>query len=186
METEQRDGQRPRPGGDGVRACGAADGRRGAALAPLALAGGVADRERGYSLYPESEPEPSRGEVAVLTGYVKTVDGEDVSRFGSTFRLPPGCHLVGTPRAWGQTGMIQGAVVVKSGELSFVLPTRAGFTHVVAVEVEPRSTIVGGARVVAQQRGPDGAVPREFAPLAVLDAAAGCRAEAPVRAGVSR
>lgn len=181
MATAQGDGPRSRTDAGRARAGGAGAAGLVARLALLVAAGCVADRERGYPLYPAGEPEPTRAEVAVLTGYVRTVDGEDVSRLGSTFRLLPGCHRVGTPPAWGHTEPTQGAVVVKTGEVSFALPMRAGFTYVVEVEAERRSTLVGGARVVARERGPDGAVTREFAPLTAAQGAASCPAEAPGR-----
>ncbi len=173
MATEQREVRGPRRGG-AIGGGGAAQpAGRAVCLGLVVLAGCAVERERGYPLYPASDPEPTRAEVAVLTGYVRTVDGVDVSRYGSAFPLLPGCHVVGTPCAWGHPESTQRAVVVKTGEVSFALPMRAGYTCVVEVEVEPLRTVSGGARLVASERSPDGAVTRQFPPLGAARGAAG-------------
>ncbi|GEM_PF-1528736 len=181
MATEQREERGPRRGGTSEGGRAPRPVGRAACLGLVLVAACGVERERGYPLYPASDPAPTRAEVAVLTGYVRTVDGVDVSRYGSTFRLLPGCHVVGTPRAWAHTESTQGAVVVKTGEVSFALPMRAGYTYVVEVDVEPLRTVSGGARLIASERSPEGAVTRQFSPLGASPGAASCPAEAPAR-----
>ncbi|MBN2195918.1 MAG: hypothetical protein JW751_24080 [Polyangiaceae bacterium] len=157
-----------------------------APLAALAIGGCNANQSRGYPLYPATGSEPLPEELSRLTGYVKYVDGEDVSRYGSTFRLLPGCHLVRTPRAWGHTESTYGGVVVKTGELAFALPMRAGYTYVIAIETEQTSGLVGKAEVRAYERTASGEATREFSPVRDGAEVAACRAEAPRPSSLER
>src|SRR5258707_12854819 len=49
---------------------------------------------RGVPLYEPSGVPHARGDVAVLIGPIKFVDGKDVALLGSAFELLPGCHVV--------------------------------------------------------------------------------------------
>lgn len=64
----------------------------------VTILGCIAGEGRGYPLYPTTDAGPmAPSRVARLAGYVRFVDGVDVSEHGTTFELLPGCHLVGTP-----------------------------------------------------------------------------------------
>jgi hypothetical protein len=71
------------------------------ALACLAACGAAGQR-RGTPLYPEPAKPLARSEVAVLSGYVAEVDGNDVGEEDvvGSFELLPGCHVVRTPSDW--------------------------------------------------------------------------------------
>jgi hypothetical protein len=73
----------------------------------LAVGGGhlgcIKTQTRGVPLYPQTEPLPDVSRVALLSGYVRSVDGQNVSARGSVFELLPGCHVVRTPESWGRS-----------------------------------------------------------------------------------
>lgn len=172
-----------------------ARGRRGAsgAFVVAALSGACATVEAvGTPLYPPQVPAPGAAEVAVLTGYVRYVDEVRVASRGGTFRLLPGCHLVRTPPSWGRAEGTHGAVVVKTGEIPFALPMRAGHTYVIEVVVDPVATVMVEAELRAVERDPEGTVTRRFTPGATAAALEHCQREAnaggaaPVRAAGAR
>src|SRR5678815_290558 len=93
-----------------------------AVIATLALVTScLTGRPRGHALYPPTFPPPRRDEVAMLTGYVEQVDGQNVTQYGGSFELLPGCHLVVTPAEGGSFTNV-GGVIVKTGHLMFALP----------------------------------------------------------------
>ncbi len=109
----------------------------------LAMAGlGVAclaNQSRGYALYPTADGRPDETEVAQLAGYVRPVDGKDVSASGKRFELLPGCHVIGTPSRWISSAG-SGAVMWATGEWTFALPMKAGYQYAVEIIVPPLVT----------------------------------------------
>ena len=91
----------------------------------------ITGTRRGYPLYPGPELlEEQR--VALLTGYVHDVDGNDVSVHGQSFDLLPGCHVVGTPSKWGTMDSRAG-VVITTGPRKFAIKMKAGYSYVIEV-----------------------------------------------------
>jgi hypothetical protein len=122
------------------------------ALAAFALAAScLTGRTRGYALYPATYPPPQPDETAMLAGYVEIVDGQDVSDHGSTFELLPGCHLVGTPTAWGSFTNA-GGVAVKTGHLTFALPMKPARQYIVAIRTAQLTGPTGSAVVEATEK----------------------------------
>ena len=152
------------------------DNRAGWALiVAVALLGCIAGESRGYPLYATSAGPMDPSRVARLAGYVRFVDGLDVSEHGTTFDLLPGCHLIGTPSRWGSASM-SGGVAVSTGTLTFALPMKAGHQYAVAVE----ASLAGGgpshpAFVRAYERDPSGATKETFAPVSSESDVQRCR-----------
>ncbi len=88
-----------------------------------------------HPLYPESAGQLPPERVARLAGYVRMVDGRDVSHLDGGYLLLAGCHIVVTPNEWGRGDMNSGAVTVRTGPVTFAIPMRAG--HQYTVEVDP-------------------------------------------------
>jgi hypothetical protein len=105
----------------------------------------------------------AREDVARLSGYVRSVDGERVATDGGTFDLLPGCYLIETPSSWTR-GSDQGAVVVTTGRVVFALPMRAGYMYSTDIEVEPMTGPTGFARIVANENDAAGQLVRRVAP----------------------
>ncbi|HZU85184.1 MAG TPA: hypothetical protein VE987_19765, partial [Polyangiaceae bacterium] len=114
----------------------AARGRRIVCSALAALGGAsacfgssscIGGPSRGYALYAAEGRRPDPSEVARLSGYVRFVDGRDVSSYGASFELLPGCHVIGTRSTWGSdvSGSATG-MIVSTGTWTFALPMRAG------------------------------------------------------------
>ena len=143
----------------------------------VTILGCIAGEGRGYPLYPTTGAgpmDPSR--VVRLAGYVRFVDGVDVSEHGTRFELLPGCHLIGTPSRWGSASM-SGGVAVSTGTLTFALPMKAGHQYAVSVE----TSLAGGggptqpAFVRAYERDASGAVTETFAPASSQSDVQRCR-----------
>jgi len=130
----------------------------------LALVTGcLTGSSRGHALYPAIDPPPKQDEVARLTGYVERVDGREVSSFGSSFDLLPGCHIVQTPTEWGTFGGV-GGVVMKTGNLVFPLPMQAAHQYVIAIRTTDTSGPVANAVVEATETDLDGNIIHVFSP----------------------
>lgn len=136
------------------------------AAATLALGGCIAPPP-AYPLYRETAPPLGPRQIAQLRGYVRLVDGRDVSGHGAAFELLPGCQLVGTPSLWSRGGD-KGATVMNTGELTFALPMRAGYRYLVEAGIGQayRSGAVGHGGVVAYELDAGGNTTRTFAPAA--------------------
>lgn len=144
----------------------------------LVLATGcIAGQDPGYPLYPVDPPRASH-EVARLVGYVRFVDGQDVSSLGKAFELLPGCHVVGTPSSWTQGQVNAGATTVQTGRVDFALPMRAGHQYVIEVYVEPMTGPTGRAGVRALERTASGETTHVFVP-ASAQMLASCLAASP-------
>lgn len=88
------------------------------------LAACIAAPTRGHPLY--VSPVPLRtDQVAILAGYVATVDGHDVTGLRPV-ELLPGCHVVTTPITWSKGSPTTGLAVSTTGPLTFVLPMQGG------------------------------------------------------------
>jgi hypothetical protein len=137
-----------------------------AAALALNLSGCIAPTP-AYPLYRETAPPLGPRQIAQLRGYVRLVDGRDVSGHGAAFELLPGCHLVGTPSLWSRGGD-KGATVMNTGELTFALPMRAGYRYLVEAGIGQayRSGAVGHGGVVAYELDAGGNTTRTFAPAA--------------------
>jgi hypothetical protein len=139
-------------------------------LLPFALAAALpsclGSHDRGEPLYPVSGPLPAKDQVAQLGGFVRQVDGKDVTE-GRSFELLPGCHVVVTPKKWGHVDSSgSGGVLVDTGRVTFALVMKPGHTYLIEVQVQMMGGSVGSA--VVQTIEGDGAGNR----VAVLHPAA--------------
>jgi len=135
-------------------------------LAVICLGGCITATRRGYPLYP-NPPLLERQRVAFLTGYVRDVDGNDVSQHGEAFDLLPGCHIVGTPSESGNMDPTEGAVIT-TGPHKFALPMKVGHSYVIEVEAaDPSSGTTesrGTVRLWAREIDEAGKTTRRFSP----------------------
>ena len=141
--------------------------------------GCVQGQEQVYPLYLRTERRLPQAELSRLSGYVRYIDGEDVSSYGSSFELLPGCHLVGTPSQWGKAEPNSGGVAADTGRWVFALPMRAGYQYAIEVNIEQSSGPTGRLRVQAFERDAHGTTTREFPPPLNPDDVRACRREAP-------
>ena len=134
------------------------------AMASLGL-GCLASPSRGYPLYPSSDgARPDESRVAQVDGYVRYVDGADVSPHGESFEVLPGCHIVGTPSTWGDaTTNNTAAVIVPTGKVTFALPMKAGYRYTVKVELGATSGPTGTSVIKAYESDGHGTT-RTFGP----------------------
>jgi hypothetical protein len=135
------------------------------AVASIGL-GCLASPSRGYPLYPSSDgARPDESRVAQLEGYVRYVDGANVSPHGESFEVQPGCHIVGTPSTWGDATMGNtAAVIVTTGKVTFALPMKPGYRYTVRVELGPSSGRNGTAAIEAYESDGRGTTTRTFGP----------------------
>jgi hypothetical protein len=141
--------------------------------------GCVQGQEQYYPLYLRTERRLPQSELARLSGYVRFIDDEDVSPYGRSFELLPGCHLVGTPSQWGKAEPNSGVVTADTGRWVFALPMRAGYQYVIELQLEQMSGPRGRLQVRAFERDSHGTTTREFAPPRNADDVQACRQEAP-------
>lgn len=109
-----------------------------------------------YPLYPKIDAGPGPGKVALLRGPIAIVDGESVSRKGTSFELLPGCHLVALETSVGE-GEAKGNSVLNPPQIIFAFEMRPGYLYTIDAGAE----VTGGARkpqVVALAHAPDGSV----------------------------
>lgn len=160
---------------------------RRVAFARLILAGQVAalltthcieGAPAAYPLYSPTDHPRGPSDVARLIGYVRYVDGQDVSDHGSAFELLPGCHVVGTPSTWGNVNALSGGVVATTGRVTFALPMKAGRQYEVRVEVEAPTGPTGTVRVESYETSARGEVTRRFSPASSADDIERCHQEA--------
>jgi predicted outer membrane repeat protein len=118
----------------------------------LVSTGCIAGSERGYPLYPVADVRPDANAVAHIGGYVRFVDGVDVSAHGTSFEVLPGCHLIGTPSRWGNVTANSGGVIATTGKIDFVLLTRPGQSYTIAVETGVASGPYTSIAVVGYER----------------------------------
>jgi hypothetical protein len=135
--------------------------------------------QRPVSLYPHSDLTLPSERVARLEGYIKTIDGQNVSE-GKSFELLPGCHLLVTPSmfvvpAWPRA---DGAPIgIDTGTLEFAVEMRAGYQY--TVEVEPWST-AASFEVKVHEEDDHGATTRLIPPVSSGRAVAACNESLPV------
>ena len=146
-----------------------------AATFATVVAACIAATPRGYPLYPTGGSITDPSQVSRLVGYVRYVDGDDVSDHGASFELLPGCHFVETPTKWGSLGD-NGGVVATTGKATFALPMKGGYQYAVVVEVESTAGPTGAVRVRAYEHDPGGAVTRTFTPVSSQEEIRRCRA----------
>ena len=134
------------------------------AIASLGL-GCVASSPRGYPLYPSPDgARPDESQVAQLGGYVRYVDGADMSSHGTSFEVLPGCHVVGTPSTWGDATSNTAAVIMTTGRLTFALPMKSGYRYTVRAEVEHMTGPTGTGGIKAYESDGRGTTTRTFGP----------------------
>ena len=138
----------------------------------LTLVGCVESRPR--PLYAPTNPPPHKEEVATLSGYVRYVDGNDVSGMGGLFELLPGCHVVETPSQWG-TGDQGSAAIITTGKVRFAMPMKA--RHAYAVDMGPGLWTKDGVGMAATEKDAAGNLTASFRPASEPEIAA-CRAPA--------
>lgn len=161
-------------------------GPRGvAAYAALVMGFGcITSEPPSYPLYaPIADPAP-RTQVARLSGYVRNIDGRDVSSLGHSFGLLPGCHVVQTPSQWGALGL-DGVVVVSTGVRAFALVVRPGHQYAVRVMAPgPLAWSSGRGQVTADEKDRDGHVTATFEATSNEDDLWACKRTARVIAAV--
>jgi len=136
--------------------------------------------DRGTPLYDTAEP-LQRHQVAVLSGYVRYVDGKEVSALPSPYELLPGCHVVGTPSSWGK-GTQSGAIVAHTGMLQFALPMKAGHRYSIRVQASPMTGPTGPLTIAACESDAERNIVSTFGPVSDAADLAGCgEASAPAR-----
>jgi hypothetical protein len=114
-------------------------------------------------LYGTERGRPDVREVARLAGYVQYVDGRDVSAYGGSFELLPGCHVIGTPSEWGSAKDNTAAVRATTGKQIFALPMKAGCAYDVELEVPEMTGPTGTIAIRAYERDARGEKTRTFA-----------------------
>jgi hypothetical protein len=116
---------------------------------------------RGVPLYEASDVPHARGEVALLLGPIKFVDGKDVGLLGSAFELLPGCHVV---QIGGHAGHVdretRGGWVTSLPSLIYAFQMRAGFTYTIDVALAPElgEGPMSSGRIIARERDAQGRV----------------------------
>lgn len=127
----------------------------------VATGGCIADRASGVPLYPVTGAPLDASRVARLSGYVRYVDDQDVSRRGGVFDLLPGCHLIRTPTSWGKSSNM-GAIVAATPELTFALLMRAGYQYSIELIADTPSGPSGDVDVKAFERDAQGKLVQTF------------------------
>lgn len=135
----------------------------------------IAGSGRGYPLFPMDGPPPDPSTVARLVGYIRYVDGHDVSGHGGSFELLPGCHLVVTPSNWGRGDINSGAVVATTGAVPFVLPMKAGFQYSIEVLIGSVTGPNGSLEIKAFEKTMAGEPARTFSPAKTTGDLEACR-----------
>jgi hypothetical protein len=135
-------------------------------------------RNKVRSLYPDSEPRRPRSEVARLSGYIQVVDGQNVTVDGSggIFELLPGCHVVVTPKRWGEVGS-SGGLVATTGAVPFTLSMKPGYSYSIDMRFGTRSSRTGSLAIVAVETDPQGNVTAETGPAKSEEEVRRCLAE---------
>lgn len=101
----------------------------------LLVAAGCLSQARGARFYDSNQPLRT-DQVAMLDGYVESVDGVDVWSLARPFELLPGCHVVATPERWSR-GSDRGVYVATTGHRVFALPMRPGCSYLVDLHLTP-------------------------------------------------
>lgn len=135
-----------------------------AVLLCAALVGCIASAGQSVALYPDPEHRRAPTEVATLVGDVAIVDGKDVTEYGNSFELLPGCHLVATPSKWGQTGHYE-TMVANIGHVYFAIDMKAGYRYVLRIEIASLTGGGGKLSITAREEQSDGTVTRMFNPV---------------------
>lgn len=91
----------------------------------------VGKGQQPHVLYPV-DAGIGEGEAALLEGHVAEVDGVPVARFGSSFAVAPGCHIVRTRGNWGQSGSTW-AVGATLPQVYFAVPMQPGYRYSVRI-----------------------------------------------------
>jgi hypothetical protein len=102
------------------------------AVASLLLVGCITGTGNARALYPGA-PRPA-GELARLSGPIAAVDGQDVSKYGRSFALLPGCHVVQLAAKTGETSSSGGGGYVTNLP-SAVYAFRMRAEHVYEIDV---------------------------------------------------
>jgi hypothetical protein len=116
---------------------------------------------RGYQLYPGPPADPAA--VARLSGHVQTVDGKNVGRYGHSFELLPGCHVITTPKSWGGVGE-SGGVVANTGAIPYAIRMLAGHSYSIEVKPESGAGSIQNVRILAKEKDASGKVTGSFSP----------------------
>jgi hypothetical protein len=130
---------------------------------------------RGVRLYPGDEEDLAR--VATLLGPIATVDGNDVSKKGTSFELRPGCHVVVNRSEFldHDVALNNGAWQGRMPVWTFAFQMKSGYTY--AVEQKVEATTGGMGRGVVTARAVDGAGnDKVVPPVTSIDEIARCRA----------
>jgi hypothetical protein len=120
------------------------------------LAGCITSGGKPHLLYP-GEPRPP-GEVARLFGPIGTVDGQDVAKYGKSFALLPGCHVVKLAAKTGEINTLgNGGYVVNLPPAVYVFPMQAQHSYEIQVQLEGGGSPTGRVVIRAWDRDANGA-----------------------------
>jgi hypothetical protein len=129
-------------------------------LLPACITGGG----RSHQLYPGDARPPA--EVARLIGPIGAVDGQDVSKFGKSFALLPGCHVVKLAEKTGEISeMGSGGYVASLPAALYAFRMQARHTYEIQVQLDGNAPPVGRITIRAWDRAPDG-LSVEISPVA--------------------
>jgi len=130
---------------------------------------------RGFPLYDASGEALPRERVALLTGDIQVIDGQNVSALGRWFELLPGCHVVTTSPEWQvRVESSASGILPPNGQLTYAMNMKAGYRY----EIQPRLWQLRRSQfliISAYEKDPGGAVMREFVPAMSETDLAGCQ-----------
>jgi len=131
---------------------------RASALAALLLCACITGGGHPHPLYPDPETPRPAGEVARLSGPVATVDDQDVSKFGKSFALLPGCHVVKLAAKTGTTsGDGRGGYVTSLPPTVYAFRMQAQHAYEIDVRFDGRGgPTVGNVTIQAWDRDANG------------------------------
>jgi hypothetical protein len=122
----------------------------------LLVAGCIVSGGHPHPLYP-GDPRPP-AEIARLFGPIGAVDGQDVSHFGKSFSLLPGCHVVKLAQKTGEINTLgSGGYVASLPDVTYAFRMRPAHTYEIEIQTDPSSGPIGEIRIRAWERDANGA-----------------------------
>ncbi|MGC4066438.1 MAG: hypothetical protein QM784_17760 [Polyangiaceae bacterium] len=135
--------------------------RCAAVIAALLHCSCVTSTPQTHRFYVGAQRPPTT--VARLSGYVRYIDGVDVSKLSGQFELLPGCHVVHTPPHWSR-GDSTGAVVANTGVIPFAIPMRPHHSYVIVVDGATPTGPMSRFVIRAEERDSRGMLTSTFGP----------------------
>jgi hypothetical protein len=131
---------------------------------------------RGFPLYARSGEPLAREQVALLTGDVQLIDGQNVSGLGRWFELLPGCHVVTTsPERRARVESSKSGILPPNGQLTYAMNMKAGYRYEIQRRMQQLRDGSQFVIVYAFEKEPEGAVMQEFVPAMTETDLQGCQ-----------